>query len=185
MINELLSQVKERMNKSIEALKVELAKVRTGRANPALLEHVMVDCYGAKSPLNQVASVVVEDARTLMVKPWDKQLVPMLEKALLAADLGLNPSTSGDSIRVPLPPLTEERRKGMIKIVREEAEQGRIAIRNVRRDANTELKDMVKAKTLSEDDEKRALTQVQSATDGAIATIDEVLAAKEKDLMTI
>ena len=185
MISDILRDVKERMNKSIDALQVELAKVRTGRANPSLLEHVTVDCYGSKSPLNQVASVVVEDARTLMVKPWDKQLLPLVEKALLSADLGLNPSTSGDSIRVPLPPLTEERRKGMIKIVREEAEQGRVAVRNVRRDANTDLKNMVKEKLLSEDDERRALTQVQSATDDAIATIDEVLSAKEKDLMTI
>lgn len=185
MIEDILKDSQDRMNKSIDALKNELAKLRTGRANPALLDHIQVDYYGSMTPLNQVAGVVVEDARTLSIKPWEKALVGVIEKALLGSDLGLNPSSTGDVIRVPLPALTEERRKDMIRIVRDEGEKARVAIRNVRRDANSSLKALVKDKVLSEDDERRGQTRVQSITDDFIALVDETLAAKEKELMTI
>lgn len=185
MIDSIISDSQVRMNKSIDALKNELAKLRTGRANPALLDHIQVDYYGSMTPLNQVAGVVVEDARTLSIKPWEKTLVAVIEKALLSSDLGLNPSTSGDVIRVPLPALTEERRKDMIRIVRDEGEKARVAIRNVRRDANGDLKDLLKQKVLSEDDERRGQTRVQVITDNSIALVDQTLELKEKELMTI
>ena len=160
-------------------------KLRTGRANPALLDHIQVDYYGSMTPLNQVAGVVVEDARTLSVKPWEKTIIANIEKALQSSDLGLNPSTSGDVIRVPLPALTEERRKDMIRIVRDEGEKARVVIRKIRREANGHLKDLVKEKELSEDDERRAQTRVQGVTDEAIGLVDKALEVKEQELMTI
>ena len=173
------------MGKSVESLKTELTKIRTGRAHASLLDHVMVDYYGSEVPIAQAATVSVEDARTLAVSPWEKTLVPVIEKAIMSSDMGLNPVTSGDVIRVPLPALTEERRKDFVKLVRQEAEQGRVAVRNIRRDANADLKELVKEKEISEDDEHGALDVVQKLTDKHIQQIEEVLAAKEKELMEI
>jgi len=175
----------ERMKKSIEALKHEFAKIRTGRAHPSLLEHVHVNYYGNDVPLSQVANINAEDSRTLAITPWERNMVPVVEKAILTSDLGLNPSTSGVVIRVPLPPLTEQRRKDLIKVVRHEAENGRVAVRNIRRDANAELKSALKDKQLSEDDEKRGEEQVQKLTDQYIKEIDVLLAEKEADLLAI
>lgn len=185
MLDNLKKDAEARMAKSLEALKNDLAKVRTGRATPGLLEHVQVDYYGSKTPLNQVANVAVADARTLAITPWDKGMVPAIEKGIHEANLGLNPVTSGQVIRVPLPPLTEERRKELGKLVRQEGENAKIAVRNVRRDSNTHLKELLKKKTISEDDEKRAQDQIQKFTDRYIAEIDKLIAAKEKDLMQI
>ena len=173
------------MKKTVESLEHELSKIRTGRANAGLLDHVQVDYYGNLTPLNQLASVNASDSRTLLVTPFDKSMVAAIEKAILTSDLGLNPATAGTAIRVPMPALTEERRKEMIKVVRAEAEQGRVSIRNVRRDANSELKDLVKDKAISEDDERRANEVVQKLTDKYSAEVDAVLAHKEKDLMEI
>ena len=175
----------ERMKKSIEALKHEFAKIRTGRAHPSLLEHVHVSYYGNDVPLSQVANINSEDSRTLTITPWDSKMIPVVEKAILTSDLGLNPSTSGAVIRVPLPPLTEQRRKDLIKVVRHESENGRVAVRNIRRDANAELKSALKDKQLSEDDEKRGEEQVQKLTDQYIKEIDTLLAEKEADLLAI
>lgn len=185
MLDNLKKDAEARMAKSLEALKNDLAKVRTGRATPGLLEHVQVDYYGSKTPLNQVANVAVADARTLAITPWDKGMVPAIEKGIHEANLGLNPVTSGQVIRVPLPPLTEERRKELGKLVRQEGENAKIAVRNVRRDSNTHLKELLKKKAISEDDEKRAQDQIQKFTDRYIAEIDKLIAAKEKDLMQI
>ncbi len=173
------------MGKSIESLKNELSKIRTGRANISLLDHVMVDYYGSDVPINQAATVSVEDARTLAVSPWEKAMVPAVEKAILNSDMGLNPVTSGDVIRVPLPALTEERRKDLVKLVRQEAEQGRVAIRNIRRDANGDLKELVKEKEISEDEERVGLDAVQKLTDKFVHEIEEILTTKEKELMEI
>ena len=178
MIDEIKKDADIRMGKSVESLKTELTKIRTGRANVSLLDHVMVDYYGSEVPIAQAATVSVEDARTLSVSPWEKTLVPVIEKAIMSSDMGLNPVTSGDVIRVPLPALTEERRKDFVKLVRQEAEQGRIAIRNIRRDANNDFKDLVKEKEISEDDEHAALEFVQKLTDKYIKHIDEILADK-------
>jgi len=175
----------ERMKKSIEALKHEFAKIRTGRAHPSLLEHVHVNYYGNDVPLSQVANINAEDSRTLAITPWERAMIPVVEKAILTSDLGLNPSTSGVVIRVPLPPLTEQRRKDLIKVVRHEAENGRVAVRNIRRDANAELKSALKDKQLSEDDEKRGEEQIQKLTDQYIKEIDVLLDEKEADLMAI
>jgi ribosome recycling factor len=175
----------ERMKKSIEALKHEFAKIRTGRAHPSLLEHVHVNYYGNEVPLSQTANVTVEDSRTLAITPWERTMVPVIEKAILKSDLGLNPNTTGVVIRVPLPPLTEQRRKELIKVVRHEAENGRVAVRNIRRDANTELKSALKDKLISEDDEKRGEEQVQKLTDQFIKEIDTLLEDKEADLLAI
>jgi ribosome recycling factor len=175
----------ERMKKSIEALKHEFAKIRTGRAHPSLLEHVHVNYYGNEVPLSQAANVTAEDSRTLAITPWDKTMVPVIEKAILKSDLGLNPSTTGVVIRVPLPALTEQRRKELVKVVRHEAENGRVAVRNIRRDANTELKSALKDKLISEDDEKRNEEQVQKLTDQYIKEIDTLLEEKEADLLAI
>ncbi|PZN77517.1 MAG: ribosome recycling factor [Candidatus Methylumidiphilus alinenensis] len=175
----------ERMKKSIEALKHEFAKIRTGRAHPSLLEHVHVNYYGNDVPLSQVANINAEDSRTLAITPWERNMVPAVEKAILTSDLGLNPSTSGVVIRVPLPPLTEQRRKDLIKVVRHEAENGRVAVRNIRRDANAELKSALKDKQLSEDDEKRGEEQIQKLTDQYIKEIDALLEEKEADLLAI
>ena len=173
------------MDKSIAALRQELTKLRTGRAHTSLLDHVMVDYYGTATPLNQVSNVNVEDSRTLTVSPWEKSMVQAIEKAILTSDLGLNPVTAGTIIRVPLPPLTEERRKDMIKVVRHEAEGGRIAIRNIRRDALSDLKDLQKEKMIGEDDERRAHDEIQTITDKHIAIVDETLAQKESELLEI
>ena len=185
MINDIKRNVEIRMKKTVETLQHELTKIRTGRANASLLDHVQVDYYGNQTPLNQVANITASDSRTLVVTPWEKSMVAAIEKAILNADLGLNPSTAGSSIRVPMPPLTEERRKEMIRIVRAEGEQARVAIRNIRRDANAQLKDLVKEKAIAEDDERRATEVVQKLTDKFIADVDAVLSEKEKDLMEI
>lgn len=173
------------MDKSVGALKQELTKLRTGRAHTSLLDHVTVEYYGSEVPLNQVANINVEDPRTLTVAPWEKNMVQAVEKAIMTSDLGLNPATAGTVIRVPLPPLTEERRKDMIRIVRNEAEGGRIAIRNIRRDVLGDLKDLQKEKMISEDEERRAQDEIQAITDQHIARIEEILADKEKELMEI
>lgn len=183
MIDDIKKDARTRMAKSVEALKLEMSKVRTGRAHTSLLDHLTVKYYGSEVPINQVASVVVSDPRTLAVTPWDKKVVPDVEKAILNSDLGLNPVTAGDVIRVPLPPLTEERRKEMIRIVRHEAENARVAIRNIRRDANHHLKALIKDESLAKDAEHKAEEEVQRLTDAHIAQVDEILKAKEQDLM--
>lgn len=182
MIEQIKLETDKRMKKTVESLQHEMTKIRTGRANVSFLDHVQVEYYGSPMPLNQVASVNASDSRTLLVTPFDKSMVAAVEKAILNSDLGLNPATAGSAIRVPMPPLTEERRKEMIRVVRAEAEQGRVSIRNIRRDANTQLKEL---KTISEDDERRANDAIQKLTDKYIAEIDVVLANKEKDLMEI
>ncbi|HLD84509.1 MAG TPA: ribosome recycling factor [Coxiellaceae bacterium] len=180
-----MQEMKARMTKSVSALEQELAKLRTGRAHPGLLEHIVVNYYGVPTPLHQVASVAVENARTLTVTPWEKNLIADIEKAILTANLGLNPSTAGTVVRIPMPPLTEERRKSLGKVVREEAEKARVTIRNARRDANQALKTLLKDKTIGEDEEHRAQVTVQKTTDSFVATVDTISAAKEKDLMEI
>jgi ribosome recycling factor len=185
MIDDIKKDAAGRMGKTVEALVHELAKIRTGRAHPALLDHVMVSYYGSDMPIKQVANVTVEDARTLAITPWERNMVQAVEKAILQSDLGLNPNTAGTVIRVPMPALTEERRRDLIKVARQEAEQARVAVRNIRRDANGELKDGVKEKMISEDDERRGQEGVQKLTDQYIKEVDQVLAAKESDLMAI
>ena len=185
MIDDIRKDAAGRMAKSVEALADNLAKVRTGRAHPSLLDHLTVSYYGTEVPLRQAANIGVEDARTLSVTPWDKNMVKPIEKAILTSDLGLNPMNDGNVIRVPIPPLTEERRKDMIRIVRHEAEGGRIAIRNVRRDAIHDIKDLLKEKMIGEDDEHRAEEEIQTITDKYIAQVDELLAEKEAELMEI
>ncbi|MEO6696568.1 MAG: ribosome recycling factor [Gammaproteobacteria bacterium] len=185
MINDIKNNATARMQKSLDSLKSELAKLRTGRAHPSLLEHITVEYYGNQVPLSQAANITSSDARTLTVTPWDKNMVQPIEKAILTSDLGLNPATSGAVIRVPLPALTEERRRDMIKVVRAEAEHGRVAIRNVRRDANNELKTLLKDKKISEDDERRAQEEIQKLTDKYIAETDKLLEVKEKELMEV
>jgi len=185
MIEDITKDTKARMAKSVEALAQDLAKVRTGRAHPSLLDQIMVSYYGTEVPINQVANVSTEDARTLTVTPWEQKMVATVDKAIRTSDLGLNPAVAGNVIRVPLPPLTEERRKELIRIVRNEAEGARVAIRNVRRDANQELKNLVKEKLISEDDERRAEDVIQKLTDEHVKKIDAVLEEKEKDLMAI
>ena len=185
MIPELKKATEQKMQKSLEALKNDLGKVRTGRAHAGILDHVQVDYYGSMMPLNQVANVNLIDARTIGVTPWEKKLAPAIEKAIRDSDLGLNPASVGDTVRVPMPALTEERRRDLIKVVRGEAENARVAIRNLRRDANHTLKEETKAKTISEDDERRAQEDVQKLTDRFIAEIDKALAQKESDLMAV
>lgn len=185
MLNEIKQDAESRMQKSIESLQSDLAKLRTGRAHPSLLEQVMVPYYGNDTPLNQVANVAVADSRMLLVTPWEKNMVAPVEKAIRTADLGLNPATSGDAIRVPLPPLTEERRKEIIKIARQETENARVAVRNIRRDANSQFKDLLKKKEISEDDERLNQDIIQKLTDKFIAEVDKLLAAKESELMEI
>ncbi|MEJ1384697.1 MAG: ribosome recycling factor [Candidatus Sedimenticola sp. (ex Thyasira tokunagai)] len=185
MINDIKTDAATRMGKSVDALGHELAKVRTGRAHPSLLDHIRVSYYGSETPLNQVANVTVEDARTLAITPWEKTMVQAVEKAIMNSDLGLNPNTAGTVIRVPLPPLTEERRRDLIRVVRGEAEHSKVAVRNIRRDANHDLKDLAKEKLISEDDEHKGQEIIQTLTDQHIKKVDEVLAEKEKDLMSI
>lgn len=185
MIEDIKKDAGERMDKSVAALRQELTKLRTGRAHTSLLDHITVDYYGSEVPLNQVSNVNVEDSRTLTVSPWEKDMVKAIEKAIMNSDLGLNPATAGTIIRVPLPPLTEERRKDMIRVVRNEAEGGRVAIRNIRRDAISDIKDLMKEKMIGQDDEHRAEDEIQVITDKHVATIDEILAQKESELMEI
>jgi ribosome recycling factor len=185
MTKDIHARAGERMTKSIEALKHDLTRIRTGRAHPSLLDHVTVTYYGNEAPLSQVANVAVEDARTLTITPWERAMIGPIEKAILASDLGLNPATNGPVIRVPLPALTEQRRKDLVKVVRAEAESGRIAIRNIRRDANTELKNALKDKLISEDEEKRSSDQIQKLTDQYVKEVDVILEQKEKDLLAI
>jgi ribosome recycling factor len=185
VIDDIKKDASERMDKSVAALQQELTKLRTGRAHTSLLDHITVDYYGSEVPLNQVANINVEDARTLTVSPWEKQMVQPIEKAIMTSDLGLNPATAGTIIRVPLPPLTEERRKDMIRLVRQEAEGGRVAVRNIRRDAISDVKDLLKEKMIGEDDERRAEEEIQVITDKHIASIDDMLAQKETELMEI
>jgi ribosome recycling factor len=185
VINDIIKDSKVRMEKSVDALKSQLNKVRTGRAHPSLLDGIQVSYYGADTPLRQVANVSIDDARTLSISVFDKSLVQAVEKAIMASDLGLNPMSAGTSIRVPLPALTEERRRDLVKVVRAEAEGGRVAVRNIRRDANAELKSLLKDKEISEDDERRAADEVQKVTDTYVKKIDEVLADKEKELMEV
>jgi ribosome recycling factor len=185
MINEIKQDSEKRMKKAIEVLNVDMSKIRTGRANAGLLDHVQVDYYGTMTPLNQISNVTVSDSRTLLVTPWEKNMVAPIEKAILTSDLGLNPATSGNAIRVPMPPLTQERRKELIKVVRNEGEQGKVSIRNIRREANNQLKDLVKEKTISEDEERRATEIIQKLTDKYILEVDTLLGEKEKDLMDI
>lgn len=185
MIDDIKDDAEARMQKSIEALRTELSKLRTGRAHTSLLDHVTVSYYGSDVPINQVANVTVGDSRTLAVTPWEKKMVPAVEKAIMNSGLGLNPVTSGDIIRVPLPALTEERRKDMVKVVRHEAENARVALRNIRRDANQHLKGLIKSDSLSEDDERRAEGDIQSLTNDFVAKVDAVLQEKEAELMEI
>ncbi|AWS50826.1 MULTISPECIES: ribosome recycling factor [Providencia] len=183
MINEIQKDAQDRMEKSLEAFKNQISKVRTGRASPSLLDGITVEYYGSATPLRQLANVTVEDSRTLAISVFDRSMSPAIEKAIMASDLGLNPSSAGTVIRVPLPPLTEERRKDLIKVVRGEAEQGRIAVRNVRRDANDKVKALLKDKEISEDDERRSQDDIQKLTDSYIKKVDEALAQKEAELM--
>jgi ribosome recycling factor len=185
MIADVKKAAEQKMQKSVEALKTDLGKVRTGRAHTGLLDHIRVDYYGTMMPINQVANVTLADAHTITVQPWEKKMVQVVEKAIRDSDLGLNPATSGDLIRVPMPALTEERRKELIKVVHREAESARVAIRNIRRDAISHLKDLLKAKSVAEDDERRAQDDVQKLTDRYIAEVDKMLHAKEADLMAV
>ncbi|WP_198264061.1 ribosome recycling factor [sulfur-oxidizing endosymbiont of Gigantopelta aegis] len=185
MINEIQNDADARMSKSIESLRQELTKVRTGRAHTSLLDSITVDYYGNETPLNQVANISILDSRTLSIQVWEKQMTPVVEKAIMKSDLGLNPSTSGDLMRIPLPPLTEETRKGLIKVVRNEGENAKVAIRNIRRDANGSLKELEKDKDISEDEERRGQDFVQKLTDKHVKAIDDILSVKEKDLMEI
>jgi ribosome recycling factor len=185
MIADIKKTAEQKMGKSVETLKHDLSKVRTGRAHTGLLDHLQVDYYGTQMPINQCANVTLADARTITVQPWEKKMVPVIEKAIRDSDLGLNPATSGDLIRVPMPALTEERRRDLAKVVRHEAESARIAVRNIRRDANEHFKRLLKDHAVAEDDERHAQADVQKLTDRFIAEIDKTLAAKEADLMAV
>jgi ribosome recycling factor len=185
MINDLKKDAAERMQKCVLSLRNELKKLRTGRAHTSLLDHIKVDYYGSEVPLQQVASVALEDARTITVTPWEKNMVGAIEKAIMKSELGLTPNTAGTVIRVPMPPLTEERRRDLTKVVRHEAENARVAVRNVRRDVLSDLKDMLKEKLISQDDDRRAQDEIQKLTDKYVAEIDQVLAEKEKELMQV
>lgn len=185
MINEIKKDAQARMHKSVESLQIAFAKIRTGRAHPGILDSVMVSYYGSDTPLNQVANVNVEDSRTLALTVFDKSMIQAVEKAILVSDLGLNPATSGTTIRVPMPALTEETRKGYTKQARQESENARVAIRNIRRDALAQLKDLVKDKDISEDEDRRGADEVQKLTDHAVEEVDKLLATKETDLMAV
>jgi ribosome recycling factor len=185
MISDVRKSSEQKMHRSIETLKADLAKIRTGRAHTGLLDHIHVDYYGTSMPLTQVANVTLADPRTIGVQPWEKKMIPVVEKAIRDSDLGLNPATSGDLIRVPMPPLTEERRKELIKVVHKEAEAAKVAVRNVRRDANEQLKKLSKDKQCSEDEERRGHEDLQKLTDRFIAEVDQLLQVKEADLMAI
>jgi ribosome recycling factor len=185
MISDIKKTTEQKMNKSLEALKADFSKVRTGRAHTGILEHVMVDYYGNPTPINQVANLTLVDARTIGVQPFEKSMIAPVEKAIRDADLGLNPATSGNLVRVPMPALTEERRRDLIKVVKGEAENAKVAVRNVRRDANEQLKKLLKDKAISEDEERRAQDEVQKITDRFIVEIDKALHTKEADLMAV
>lgn len=185
MIDEIIADAQSRMGKSVDSLRSELTKIRTGRAHPSLLDQIMVDYYGTDTPIKQVANVTVEDSRTLAVAPWEKQMVAVVEKAIINSGLGLNPSTAGNLIRIPMPPLTEERRRELVKVVKGEGENAKIAIRNIRRDANSDFKDLLKEKEISEDAARQAEDTIQKHTDKFVADVDDVIATKEKELMEI
>jgi ribosome recycling factor len=185
MIDDIITDARNRMQKSVEAFKAELSKIRTGRAHPSLLDHIRVNYYGSEVPLTQAANVTIEDSRTLTVSPWDKSMVSAIEKAIMTSDLGLNPNTAGTVIRIPMPALTEERRRDLVRVVRAEAEAARVAIRNIRRDANNDFKDLLKEKEISEDDERRAQDDIQKLTDRFVQEADKLLAGKETELMEI
>lgn len=185
MLDDISKESEQRMKKSVEALGVAFAKIRTGRAHPSILDSVMVPYYGTPTPLKQIANVNVEDGRTLSISVWEKPLVPVIEKAIMAANLGLNPSSNGDLIRIPMPALTEETRRDMVKLAKADAESARVSIRNVRRDANSDIKELLKEKEISEDDEKRAADGIQKLTDKYVAEVDAHLQEKEKDLMSV
>lgn len=185
MIKEILTDAETRMSKSVDSLRTELTKIRTGRAHPSLLDQIMIDYYGTSTPINQLANVTVEDSRTLAVAPWEKQMVSVVEKAIMNSGLGLNPSTAGNLIRIPMPPLTEERRRELVKVVKGDGENTKIAIRNIRRDANNDFKDLLKEKEISEDESRKAEDSIQKHTDKFVVSVDEVIAVKEKELMEI
>jgi ribosome recycling factor len=185
MIDDILKDAEDRMQKSIESMRGDMAKIRTGRASSALIDHLTVDYYGTPTPINQVANVSVQDARTLAVQPWEKNMVAVVERAIMEANLGFNPVTNGDLIRIPMPPLTEERRKEMVKIAAGEGENGKIAVRNIRRDANSDFKSLLKDKDISEDDDKQAQDQVQKLTDKYVSLIDEIVKDKEVDILQV
>jgi len=185
MIDEIVEDAESRMSKSVESLKTELTKIRTGRAHPSLLDQVMVDYYGSMTPIKQIASVVAEDSRTLAVTPWEKPMVAAIEKAIMTANLGLNPASQGTVIRVPMPALTEERRRDLVKVVKAEGEGAKVAVRNIRRDANGDFKDLLKEKEISEDENRKAEDRIQKLTDKYVTDVDKVLEAKEKEMMEI
>lgn len=185
MLADVKKNAEAKMQKSIEALKTDLGKVRTGRAHTGILDHVTVDYYGAPTPINQICNISLADARTIVVTPWEKKMAGAVEKAIRDSDLGLNPASMGDGIRVPMPALTEERRRDLIKVVRSEAENARVAVRNIRRDANNELKALLKDKSITEDEDRRGQDDVQKLTDKYTAEVDKLLAAKEADLMQV
>jgi ribosome recycling factor len=185
VIDEILTDAEMRMGKSVDSLRSELVKIRTGRAHPSLLDQIVVDYYGTDTPINQVANVTVEDSRTLAVAPWEKQMVAVVEKAIINSGLGLNPATTGNLIRIPMPPLTEERRRELVKVVKGDGESAKIAVRNIRRDANGDFKDLLKEKEISEDESRDGEDSIQKLTDRFVASVDEVVAVKEKELMEI
>lgn len=185
MIEPIKKDASQRMDKSIESLKLELSRIRTGRAHPSLLDHVVVDFYGSEVPVGQAANVSNSDSRTLTIQPWDKAMVAVIEKAIITSDLGITPTSAGDVIRISLPPLTEERRKDLVKIVKAEGENAKVAIRNIRRDANSSIKKLLNDKDITEDDERRAETDIQKLTDDHVAKVDAVLAEKEKELLEV
>ncbi len=185
MLDELVADAEERMKKSLANLRQELSKLRTGRASTALLDHIRVDYYGTSAPLNQVATVTVSEARTISISPWEKSMIPVIERAIMESDLGLNPMSASETIRVPIPPLTEERRREISKLARSEGESCKVAIRNIRRTCNSDLKEWTKEKEISEDDERLGQTQVQNLTDRFTASVDEIVAEKEKEIMTV
>ena len=184
-IAEIQKSTEQKMQKSVEALKTDLAKIRTGRAHTGLLDHIQVDYYGSMVPIAQVAQVGLGDARTITVQPWEKKMIPAVEKAIRDSDLGLNPATSGDIVRVPMPVLTEQRRKELVKVVKHEGENAKIAVRNLRRDANHHVKEMLKAKSISEDDDRRAEEAIQKMTDRFVGEVDKLIAEKEKEVLTV
>ncbi|NLD67902.1 MAG: ribosome recycling factor [Limnobacter sp.] len=184
-VAEVRQAAEQKMQKSLEAMKTSFQKIRTGRAHAGLLDHIHVDYYGSSVPLSQVANVTVQDARTLAVQPWEKKMVQVVDKAIRESDLGLNPATSGDLIRVPMPPLSEERRREMTKIARADAEHAKVAVRNLRREANEQFKKLLKEKAISEDEERRSQDEMQKLTDRFVAEIDKLLAAKEQEIMTV
>jgi ribosome recycling factor len=185
MIDDILKDAEQRMQKSIESMRSEMAKIRTGRASPALIDHLTVDYYGTATPISQVANISVQDARTLLVQPWGKNMVQVVEKAIMEANLGINPMTAGDLIRIPMPALTEERRKEMVKVAASEGENGKVAIRNIRRDANSDFKSLLSEKDISEDDDRRGHDAAQQLTDKYVAEVDAIVSQKEVDILKV